>query len=105
LKNFTTFGLGFCVSVFFGLALAAPGQAEEYYTYKDPHGTLVISNKTPPTGSIVVKRHELPEATDSQTQQPHEGSGTQLNKPSEGSPKPSETKELRSPRLQSGASY
>jgi Domain of unknown function (DUF4124) len=91
-KTFTTFGLGFCLSLLLGLALAPQGQAKEYYTYKDPRGDLVISNKVPPTGSIVLKRHELPEATDSQVQQPQEGGDTQINGQSEGSDKPSKNK-------------
>jgi Domain of unknown function (DUF4124) len=89
LKTFTIFLVGLCLSVLLGLALAAPGQAEEYYTYKDPNGGLVISNKMPPTGSIVLKRLELPEPGDPHVQPSREGSATPLNAPSEGSAKPS----------------
>ena len=92
MKNITTIGLLFGFSLFLGLGLATPGHAEEFYAYKDPHGNLVISNKLPPTGSIVLKRYELPQATDPQVQQPQEGSDTQLNGPSEGSAKPTKNK-------------
>jgi hypothetical protein len=91
-KNITTIGLLFGFSLFLGLGLATRGQAEEFYAYKDPHGNLVISNKLPPTGSIVLKRYELPQATDPQVQQPHEGSDTRLNELSEDSAKPSKNK-------------
>jgi hypothetical protein len=91
-KILTTFGLVFCFYLFLGLALATQGQAEEYYRYKDPHGNLVISNKLPPTGSIVLKRYELPAATDPQVQPPHEASDAQLNEKSEGSAKPANNK-------------
>jgi hypothetical protein len=91
-KTVTRIGLVFCFSLFLGLALAPQGQAEEFYAYKDPHGNLVISNKLPPTGSIVLKRYELPEANDPQIQQRHEGSDTQLNGKSEDRAKPSQNK-------------
>lgn len=83
MKTFRIFRLGFCLSLFLGLALATQGHAEEFYTYKDPHGNLVISNKLPPTGSIVLRRQELPEV-----QQPQEGNATPLNGQSERSAKP-----------------
>jgi hypothetical protein len=86
--------LVFGFSLFLGLALSTQGQAEEHYIYKDPHGNLVISNKLPPTGSIVLKRHELPEATDPQVQQSQESSDTPLNGPSEGSAKPSKSRQI-----------
>jgi Domain of unknown function (DUF4124) len=88
-KTLTTFKLGFCLSMFLGLALVVPSQADEYYTYKDPQGNLVISNKLPPTGSIVLKRRDLAEAGDPQVQTPRDGNATPLNVPSEGSGKPS----------------
>jgi hypothetical protein len=93
-KTITTIALVFSFSLFLGLALATQGQAEEHYIYKDPHGNLVISNKLPPTGSIVLKRHELPEATDLQVQQSQESSDTPLNGPSEGSAKPSKSRQI-----------
>jgi len=92
MKNVTTIGLLFGFSLFLGLAAAPQGQAEEHYIYKDPHGNLVISNKLPPTGTIVLKRYELPQATDPQVQQPHEGGDTQLNGSSEDPAKPSKNK-------------
>jgi hypothetical protein len=82
-ENLHDFSVGILFFCVFGSRLATPGQAEEFYAYKDPHGNLVISNKLPPTGSIVLKRYELPQATDPQVQQPHEGGDTQLNGPSE----------------------
>jgi hypothetical protein len=91
-KTVTRIGLGFCFSLFLGLAITTEGRAEEYYVYKDPHGNLVISNKVPPTGSTVLKRQELPEATGPQVQQPHEGGDTKLNGHSEGSAKSSKNK-------------
>jgi hypothetical protein len=74
---------------FLGLALATQGQAEEHYIYRDPHGKLVISNKPPPPGSDVLRKLELPQATDPQVQQPHEGGDTQLNGKADGSAQPS----------------
>jgi hypothetical protein len=91
-KRITIIGLVFGFSLLLGLALATQGQAEEHYIYKDPHGNLVISNKLPPTGSIVLKRHDLAESTDPQAQQPQESSDTPLNGHSEGSVKPSKKK-------------
>jgi Domain of unknown function (DUF4124) len=93
-KRITIIGLVFCFYVFLGFAFAAQCQAEEYYTYKDPNGTLVISNKMPPSGSIVLKRHELPDTPDAQTQaqQSQEGGDTQLNENAERSAKPSKDK-------------
>ena len=92
MKNVTTIGLIFGFSLFLGLGLVTRGQAEEFYAYKDPHGNLVISNKLPPTGSIVLKRYELPQVTDPQVQQPQEGSDTLLNGRSEDPSKPSKNK-------------
>ena len=92
MKNVTPIGLLFGFSLFLGLGLATRGQAEEFYAYKDPHGNLVISNKLPPTESIVLKRYELPKATDPQFQQPHEGADTLLNERSEDPAKPSKNK-------------
>jgi hypothetical protein len=58
-KTFATFRLGFCLSLFLGLALATQGQAEEHYIYQNPHGKLVISNQSPPAGSVVLKKLEV----------------------------------------------
>jgi hypothetical protein len=92
-KTVTKIGLVFCFSLLLGLAAAPQGQAEEHYIYKDPHGNLVISNQRPPAGSNVLRKIELPEATDAQVQQqPHESSDTLLNGRSEDSSKPSKNK-------------
>jgi hypothetical protein len=85
-KTITKFGLVFGLFVFLGLALAAQGRAEEFYTYRDPHGNLVISNKPPPPGSKILKRQNLHEATDAE---PAEGGDAQPNGRPEGSAKPS----------------
>ena len=87
MKTTTTLALLFC----FSLLLAPQGQAEEYYRYRDPDGRLVISNKPPPPGSIVLKRYELTEAADPQVQSP-EGGNTQLNGTADGSTQPSKNK-------------
>ena len=92
MKNVKTIGLLFGFSLFLGLGLATRGQAEEFYAYRDPHGNLVISNKSPPTGSIVLKRYELLQAPDPQVQRPHEGSDTQRNGLSEDPAKPSKNR-------------
>ena len=92
MKNITTIGLLFGFSLFLGLGLATPGHAEEFYAYKDQHGNLVISNKLPPTGSIVLKRYDLPQPADPKVQQPQEGSDTLLNGYSEDPAKPSKNK-------------
>jgi hypothetical protein len=57
------------ISLFLGLAVVSPGQAEEYYVYQTPNGALVISNKQPPPGSKIKKQLNLPE--DEQAQEPH----------------------------------
>jgi hypothetical protein len=82
------------ISLFLGLAAVTPAQAEDYYyIYRDPNGKLVISNREPPPGSKIIKRHSWPDATDteaeaSQSQQPN---NPQPNGQTEGS-KPSKTK-------------
>jgi hypothetical protein len=86
-KTITKFGMVFGLFAFLGLALAAQGSAEEFYTYRDPQGNLVISNKPPPPGSKVLKKQNLPEATDGQ--ESPEGSDAQPNGRPEGSAKPS----------------
>lgn len=35
--------------------------AADYYTYCDPDGKLVISNKKPPEGSKIIKKQHLPD--------------------------------------------
>jgi hypothetical protein len=88
-KTCTIFRLGFCFSLFLGLALTTQGQAEEHYIYQNPHGKLVISNQSPPARSVVLKKLEL---TDGKVQQPQERADTQLNGQSEGSAKPSKAR-------------
>jgi hypothetical protein len=91
-KTITAIALVPSFSLFLGLALATQGQAEEHYIYKDPDGKLVISNKTPPPGSSVLKKQDLPEATEPQVQQRQESGDTPLNGHSEVSGKPSRDK-------------
>jgi hypothetical protein len=55
--------------VAFLFLLAAHGQAEDHYIYKDTQGKLVISNKQPPPGSNVLRKLDLPEYLDTQMQQ------------------------------------
>jgi len=88
----TTLNLAFSFALFLGLAVATPGQAEEYYIYQDPNGELVISNKQPPPGSKIIKQQNLPEVTDSQVPQGQQRNNPQPNGQTEGSPKPSKTK-------------
>jgi hypothetical protein len=79
------------ISLFLGLAVVKQGQAEDYYIYHDPDGKLVISNKEPPPGSKIVKRHSWPEATDAEASQSQQPNNPQPNAQTEGS-KPSRTK-------------
>lgn len=58
--------------IFVSLFLAALGQAEDHYIYKDAHGKLVISNQQPPAGSNVLRKLDLPEYRDVQMQQVQE---------------------------------
>jgi hypothetical protein len=74
--------------LFLGIALATQGQAEEYYTYRDPDGKLIISNKPPPAGSKIIKQQNLPEVADSQIQDTKESEDVRLNGNSKGSAKP-----------------
>jgi hypothetical protein len=59
--------LAICLSLFLGIASAAHGLAEEYYTYHDPDGKLVISNKKPPPGSKIIKKQDLPDLADNES--------------------------------------
>ena len=43
------------------LFFAAQSQAEEHFIYRNASGKLVISNKTPPPGSEVLKKLDLTE--------------------------------------------
>ena len=77
------------VAVLFALLflLAAHGQAEEHYIYKDAQGKLVISNKQPPPGSNVLRKIDLPEYRDSQVQQVQESGSARSTGKLEGSSK------------------
>jgi hypothetical protein len=86
-KNVTPIGFGF--SLFLGLALATQSYAAENFTYRDPHGNLVILNKPTPPKSHSLRRRELPEPTGPQAQQPSKDSDTLLNRDPKGSAKPS----------------
>jgi len=55
------------ISLFLGLAAVRPGQAEDYFIYRDPDGKLVISNKKPPLGSMIIRQRELPEFAETQS--------------------------------------
>jgi Domain of unknown function (DUF4124) len=74
--------------LFLGIALATPGHAEEYYTYRDPDGKLTISNKRPPAGSKIIKQQNLPELADSPIQDPKESEDVRLNENSKASVNP-----------------
>jgi hypothetical protein len=80
------------VSLFLGLVLVTQGQAEDYYVYQTPNGALVISNKEPPPGSKIIKKHSWPEATDNEVPQNAPPNNPQPNGRTEGSPKPSKSK-------------
>ena len=89
MKSATIFGFVFCL---LGFTLATQSQAAEYYSYRDPDGRLVISNRPPPSRSLVLRKLELPESADPQVQQPQENDDRQLNGQSEGSAKQSNDK-------------
>jgi len=88
----TTLKLAFCFYLFLGLALATQGQAGEYYTYRDPNGKLVISNKQPPPGSKIVRQQTLPDVADSQSSSGQERDDIRSNGQIEGSPNASKNK-------------
>jgi hypothetical protein len=71
MKPFSTVGLAFCLLTF---ALAKPTEAEEHYIYRNAAGQVVISNKTPPIGTEILKKLDL---TDGKVQQPQELSESQ----------------------------
>jgi hypothetical protein len=74
--------------VFLGIALATQAQAEEYYTYRDPDGKLVISNKPPPAGSQIIKQQNLPDVPASQIRDTREREDVTVNANTKASPKP-----------------
>ena len=92
MKTLTRIGLVFCLYLFFALAFVAQGQAEEFFIYKDSQGNLVISNKPPPHGSSVLKKHDLPETPGPEVSQPQQGVAPQPNERSESSPQPLKSK-------------
>jgi len=63
----TSLSLVFCFYLILGLALTTQGRAEEYYTYRDPDGKLVISNKQPPPDSKIIRQQTLPDEIDHQS--------------------------------------
>ena len=78
------------ISLFLGLAVVAPSQAEDYYIYQASDGALFISNKEPPPGSRIIRQHSWPDAPETQVSQAQaqEHGKTQP----EGSPKSSKEK-------------
>jgi hypothetical protein len=88
-KTTTRIGLVFCFCSFAALTSSTQSVAAEYYTYKDAQGNLVISNKTPPPGSTILRKHELPEAPQDDVAPPPEGAASQTNGESENPPPPS----------------
>jgi hypothetical protein len=80
------------ISLFLGLAVVTSGYAGDYYIYRDPDGKLAISNKEPPSGSKVIRRHSWPEATDTDASQTELPISPAPNVQTESSPKPSKTK-------------
>jgi hypothetical protein len=92
-ENFIRIGLVTIFYVFSAVALLPNSYADEnykeYYRYKDPYGRLVISNKTPPPGSTILKMHKLLEVGESQNTQPQPNADPQPNGPSQS---PSERK-------------
>ena len=77
------------ISLFLVLTAVTQAQAEDYYIYRDPAGKLVISNKEPPSGSKIIKRHSWSEGTDSEVPQSQQPNNPQPNGQTEGSSKPS----------------
>ena len=92
MKLLLRIGLVMCFYVFSASALLTHTQAEEYYTYRDAHGHLVISNKPPPPGSSVLKKQDLPETVGPQVSQPPSGADTQPNGRRESSPQTQKSK-------------
>ena len=83
MKSSTTVALIFAVLFF----LAPAGEAEEHYIYKDLQGRLVLSNQKPPPGSTILRKLDLPEFREVQTQQLQESSRAGSVGKLEGSPK------------------
>jgi hypothetical protein len=68
----TVLNLAFCLCLFLIIGVWRSGLAAEYYTYYDPDGKLVISNKLPPPGSKAIKKQDLAEPNDIPTQKGQE---------------------------------
>jgi hypothetical protein len=79
------------ISLFLGLAVVMPGQAEDYYIYQTPNGAVVITNQKPPPESKITKRITFPDAPDNEAPQ-NQPTDKQPNEPIERSPKPSKAK-------------
>jgi hypothetical protein len=45
--------------IFLSLSWVAQSHAEEHFVYRDRDGNLVISNRPPPAGSVVLKKLDL----------------------------------------------
>jgi hypothetical protein len=84
--------LAFGLRLFLGLALIRQAQAEDYYIYRDADGKLAISNKEPPPGSKIIKRHSWTEGTDSEVSQTKPPDNPQSNIHAESSPEPFKNK-------------
>ncbi len=86
-KILTRIALVFCFYVSSTFAFITYSDAEEFYTYKDNAGNLVISNKPPPPGSTVLKRQDLPELPKEDVPLPEQGDLLQPSPRAERSPK------------------
>ena len=78
----------FCLFLLLGMASAARGLAEEYYTYQDANGKLVISNKKPPPGSTIIKKQDLPDPADNETGTDQNSKAPSTSAPEKGKDKP-----------------
>jgi hypothetical protein len=74
--------------IFLSLSWVAQSHAEEHFVYRDRDGNLVISNRPPPAGSVVLKKLDLIDG-----KQPGEDRDTQLKNP-EAPPKPPRTSDF-----------
>jgi hypothetical protein len=91
-KIVSRIGLVFCFYLFLAFTLVTHSEAEEFYTYKDPQGNLVISNKTPPPGSTVLKQQDLPRTPGAEVPQPQKGADPQPSGRPESAPEPPKSK-------------
>ena len=58
------------ISLFLVLTVVTQGHTEDYYIYQTANGDLVISNKQPPSGSIIIKQLPGETAPDQQPVKP-----------------------------------